>query len=104
MSAIPYVSNRLAMKRFLGMTEEEIAENERLWREENDEALSMAPVDASGELRSEGVSGAGIEGDLGGIEDEVADTEAVAGGDTTPPDTTTGDSISPVGAQTEQTV
>ena len=30
MSAIPYISNRFALKRFLGMTEEELAENERL--------------------------------------------------------------------------
>ena len=36
MSAIPYMSNRFAMKRFLGMSAEEIAENERMWREEND--------------------------------------------------------------------
>src|SRR6056300_833199 len=76
MAAIPYISNRFAMKRFLGMTEEEIAENERLWREENDEALESAPTDASGELRSEGVSGAGITDDLGGIEDEAEGGEA----------------------------
>ena len=37
MSAIPYLSNRFAMKRFLGMNDEEIAENERMWREENEE-------------------------------------------------------------------
>ena len=43
MSAVPYVSNRFAMKRFLGMTDEEIAENERLWREENDEAMQTQP-------------------------------------------------------------
>jgi len=71
MSAIPYISNRFAMKRFLGMTDEEIAENERLWREENDENLSTEQPDASSELRGAGVSSAGIEGDLGGLEDEI---------------------------------
>src|SRR5210317_686018 len=70
MSAIPYVSNRFAMKRFLGMTEEEIAENERLWREENGDILPQ-PVDTSGEMRSAGISGAGISSDL-----DTADTEA----------------------------
>ena len=38
--AIPFLSNRYAMKRFLGLTDEEVAENERLWREENDENLT----------------------------------------------------------------
>ena len=35
MSAIPYISNRFAMQRFLGMSDEEMAENERMWAEEN---------------------------------------------------------------------
>ena len=41
MSAIPYISNRFAMKRYLGLSEEELAENERLWREENDEISTL---------------------------------------------------------------
>src|SRR6056300_1549429 len=60
MSAIPYVSNRFAMKRFLGMTDEEIAENERLWREENDEDLTAMPGTSDAELRDAGISSAGI--------------------------------------------
>src|SRR6056300_166860 len=70
MAQIPYISNRFAMKRFLGMTEEELAENERLWREENGDILPQ-PVDTSGEMRSAGISGAGISSDL-----DTADTEA----------------------------
>jgi hypothetical protein len=70
-SAIPYISNRFAMMRFLGLTEEEVAENERLWREENDENLTT-PADAAGnELRTAGISGAGLEADLGNIEQEA---------------------------------
>ena len=69
MSAIPYMSNRFALKRFLGLTDEELAENERLWREENDENLQMNPTDAAGEMRGAGVSGAGIGDDLDNIED-----------------------------------
>jgi len=81
MSAIPYVSNRFAMKRFLGMTDEEIAENERLWREENDEALSALPGSSDAELRDAGISGAGISSDLDNIEDEaLADTPVEDGG------------------------
>ena len=52
MSAIPYVSNRFAMQRFLGMSAEEIAENERLWREENDETLGAPNTDSAGEMRT----------------------------------------------------
>jgi len=70
-SAIPYISNRFAMMRFLGLTEEEVAENERLWREENDENLTT-PADAAGnDLRTAGISGAGLEADLGNIEQEA---------------------------------
>lgn len=90
MSAIPYVSNRFAMKRFLGMSEEEIAENERLWREENDENLSLPSDDASGELRGAGISGAGIEGDLGGMDPTAVSGEGIEGGEDTPPETATG--------------
>jgi len=59
--AIPFISKRFALKRFLGMTEEEIAENERLWREEKGQA-NITGTDASGELRS--VGAAGIDSDL----------------------------------------
>ena len=104
MSAIPYVSNRFAMKRFLGMTDEEIAENERLWREENDESMETMPTDATGEMRSAGVTGAGIEGDLGGMEDEALDADIESGGDTTPPDTVTGQELGAGTAATDQTV
>jgi hypothetical protein len=79
------------MKRFLGMTDEELAENERLWKEENDENLTPPPGDASAEMRSAGISSADIGADLGGVED-TADTEAtpVEGGETTGPETQTG--------------
>ena len=91
MSAIPYISNRFAMKRFLGMSAEEVAENERLWREENDEQLDPAPVDGEGEMRGAGISGAGIAGDMSGMEDEALDTEApIEGGEDAGVDSVTG--------------
>jgi uncharacterized protein YlbG (UPF0298 family) len=34
-SGLPYIAKRFALKRFGGMTDEEIKENERLWKEEN---------------------------------------------------------------------
>ena len=108
MAGIPFISNRFALKRFLGLSEGEIAENERMWREENDELMGAPAPDGSAEMRGAGISGAGIGGDLGGLEDEMAGPE---GGDVTgegtPPDTVTGDELGGAGAAgdtTQQTV
>ena len=59
---VPYLSKRFALKRFLGMTPEEIAENERLWQEENSDLITPAQ-DASGELRSAGITPSGMAAD-----------------------------------------
>jgi hypothetical protein len=74
--AIPFVSKRFALKRFLGLTDEEIAENERSWAEENGKGEATS-TDSAGELRSAGLSASGIEGDLG----MSADMEAPEGMD-----------------------
>ena len=66
--AVPFMSKRFALKRFLGLTDEEIAENERLWGEEQGKGQPTM-TDAAGELRSAGLSAAGIEGDLGAAGD-----------------------------------
>ena len=84
--AIPFISNRFALKRFLGLNEEDIAENERLWREENDEMLEQAQDNAAGEMRGVGISGAGISADISGAEDQATIDSAEDGGTTdTPP-------------------
>lgn len=67
----PYVSKRFALKRYLGLTEEEIAENERLWAEENGKSDAVT-TDSSGEMRGAGISQAGIESDLDNLADEEA--------------------------------
>ena len=105
MSAIPYISNRFAMKRYLGLSEEELTENERLWREENDENITPPPTDAGGELRGAGVSGAGIDADMAGMEEEVPGGEApVDGGATDAPETATGGEGVPQEGATDVTV
>ena len=68
--AIPHLSKRFAMKRFLGMTEDEVKENERLWREENGANLT-APADAQSQLRGIGVTPGGMAADVGGQEAEA---------------------------------
>ena len=104
MAAIPYMSNRFALKRFLGMTDEEIAENERLWREENDEDIIPTDDDTSAQMRDAGISPASMGDDLGNIEDEAeGDAPTTDGGAGDAPSTVTGDDIgSP--ATTDQTV
>jgi len=105
MSAIPYVSNRFAMQRFLGLSEEELAENERLWREENEENLEPMPGDPSAEMRDAGISSAGIGADLGGIEDEAPEgAGGVEGGDGAGPETVTGQELGAPAPGTEQTI
>jgi hypothetical protein len=69
--AVPYMSKRFAMKRFLALTDEEVAENERLWAEENGKGQATT-TDAAGELRSAGLSASGIEGDMGMAGDMTA--------------------------------
>jgi hypothetical protein len=74
---IPYFSKRFLMKRMLGFSEEEIVENERLWREENREIGDNSPG-AQAEMRGMGITSGGIQSDLGG--GDMAGMEAGAEG------------------------
>jgi hypothetical protein len=65
-----YISKRFAMERFLGLTEEEISKNEKMWREENDKEVDIEPQ--GNDLRSIGVSVGDIESDTQTGEDMAA--------------------------------
>ena len=65
MVAIPMISKRFALKRFLGLSAEEVAENETLWREENVDDDATLP--ASAELRSIGITANNIGSDISGL-------------------------------------
>jgi hypothetical protein len=73
MEALPYMSKRFAMERFLGLTEEEIKKNEKLWEEENSEKVEMEA--AGSDLRNIGISSGDFETDLE-TADEIENTEA----------------------------
>ena len=73
---MPHLSKRFALKRFLGLSEEEIKENERMWREENGGNLKPAP-DASSEMRSIGIT-PGTLGAETGAQDQEADPAMAA--------------------------
>ena len=60
---VPHLSKRFAMKRFLGMTQEEIKENERLWLEENGANL-QPPADPEAAMRGVGISPEGMAADM----------------------------------------
>ena len=73
---LPYMSKRFLMQRFLGLTEEELQENEKMWREERD----TPDLETKGsDLRSVGVSPGAMETDIGTGE-EIAGMEPAAPG------------------------
>jgi len=84
LSEIPYLAHRFKLKKFLGLTEDEILENERMWKEENTGADAMATSgDESAGFGATGLKGPS-EGDLdlgSGIENLEVDGggEPVAG-------------------------
>ena len=78
MVAVPFISKRFALERFLGLTKEEVTQNETLWKEENvdeDQYLS-----ASSELRTAGITANAMSSDLGGLSAPTPD-ENMAGDD-----------------------
>ena len=62
LEALPYLSKRFLLERFLGLTQEEIVQNETLWREESAEA--ELKTTQGQDLRSIGVTPAGLESDI----------------------------------------
>ena len=78
----PYMSKRFLMQRYLGMSEEEMSENNKLWREEN------ADISVESELpsmRSVGITTGGIQADIDAFEPTaepaVAEDQAAGGGE-----------------------
>jgi hypothetical protein len=67
MVGVPFMSKRFAMERFLGLTKEEVTENEIAWRQENLEDPDNA-ASAAAELRSAGVTSSGAAADMGAID------------------------------------
>ena len=62
---IPYLSKRFMMKRYLGLTEAEMAENEMMWAEEQGDVESAPSKDVG--LRSVGISAGGIASDIDSV-------------------------------------
>ena len=87
---LPYMSKRFALKRFLGLSEEEMALNSQLWSEENN--VAQKKQTKSTQMRSAGVAQSDIQADLDQFEEPTAEPNAPAPGQpgTTPPGGTPG--------------
>jgi len=82
--AVPFISKRFALKRFLGLSLEEMAENEEMWKEEN--GLSAKQVPAAAELRGAGITAGGMDIDTEDLSQaEEIPPEDLGGAETLPP-------------------
>lgn len=98
----PYLSKRFMLQRFLGLSEEEIAENERMWKEENPAKTVDSQEEDTG-LRGVGITPGDVQSDidmfagdelenLAGVDQEadLGITPSPVGGQETPPAGTQG--------------
>lgn len=84
MAGLPYISTRFAMKRFLGLSEEEIKENQKLWHEERTTPEEGEDSATGSDLRSIGISPGDIGSDLEaaeGMEDQAGEMGDMGGAD-----------------------
>lgn len=94
MEAFPYISKRFAMERFLGLTKEEIEENQKLWFQEREK-----PEDSEAQgsdLRSIGINQGDIESDVE-TADGMEETPVESGMEGMPP-AVAGPEVMPAGA------
>lgn len=76
---IPYFSKRFLIKRYLGLTEEEMQENDKLWAEEHQDASKTEGKPDS--LRSVGITPGGINTDLDNLGTDNLGGEDMGGED-----------------------
>lgn len=62
LEAFPYLAKRFLLTRYLGLSEEEMSDNERMWAEEQGDSAA-APGESAG-LRSVGISPGGLDTDI----------------------------------------
>jgi len=72
---VPYLSKRFLLKRYLGLSEDEVRENEQLWEEER--SKPEAPAVQGTDLRSVGITPADLESDIT-VGDELSAPEPMA--------------------------
>jgi hypothetical protein len=95
---IPYFSKRFLMKRYLGLTEEEMTENQEMWLQEQGETAEETGAEVG--LRSVGITPGGISSDIEAIDSipAPAGPEAGAEGGLPQPGAAPGLGAAPAGA------
>lgn len=94
---VPYMSKRFMMKRYLGLSQEEMIENEELWREEQDTAPTAGAT--GDDLRSVGVMPGGMAGDIN-MADEFGDAGDLEAGEMEMPAAPGAPGATPMGGPT----
>jgi hypothetical protein len=90
-SATEYLSKRFMLKKYLGLSDLEMAENDRMWHEERGEEAPESQLQGS-DLRNVGITPGGINTDLDTISDiQAAGDQGGAEGLGGPPVTPTGE-------------
>ena len=75
---IPYMSKRFVLQRYLGLSEEEVAQNQEMWRQEND--VQGGAPSAAKQMRDAGISPGTIASDVAGQTPEPDLTPETPGG------------------------
>ena len=75
LAEVPYMSKRFALQRFLGLSKEEMQENETMWRQENIVGHTGNAQAPGQEMRGVGITPGGMQDDLDGFEDNAGDAE-----------------------------
>jgi hypothetical protein len=76
---IPFVSKRFILKRYLGWTEGELAENEKMWKEERSRLKTSSTAGQQGGAMG-GLGGMGMGGDLGSAPGGLSDVGITSSG------------------------
>ena len=78
LEGVPYMSRRFLLSKYLGLTDDEILKNERMWQEENKSGVT-ADSDVTPGLGSVGVRGFDTGGGIGDLDipdSDIGDTDA----------------------------
>jgi len=78
LEAVPYLSKRFLLERYLDLSEEEMTKNNDMWKEEQGNTKDTAPTPAT--LRAVGVTPAGIQSDMSNLAPPVPGTPDLAAG------------------------
>ena len=94
LEGVGYLSKRFMLKRFLDLSEEELQENDKMWKEENGEDTTPAPAG----LRQAGISPSGIASDMEAVTPPPMPGESPTGKEAGLPEPTTPSPLGGVGA------